>query len=82
MAVWIIAKTEGSGTVCEWEKSAPQTEIRAILQQLASRHLSEDEVVEQGKSLLEVQDRRGGRRPGLECGHGTFYYAYRKSSGQ
>ena len=34
------------------------------------------------KSLLEVQDRRGGRRPGLECGHGTFYYAYRKSSGQ
>ena len=47
MAVWKIAKDEGSGTVCEWEKSAPQTEIRAIPQQLASRHLSEDEVVEQ-----------------------------------
>ena len=77
--IWIIEKLNGE-SCCRWEKNAGPRQIESVLQQLASRELTEEDIIERGHTVLKVHVRHGGiKGTMLECGNDAIYVAYRKN---
>ncbi len=79
MALWIVEKVDSLHVVVSWEVIATRREVEILLRSLASRNLTDRELIESSKTLLAIKERKGGSGLVLECGQNPYVTARLKN---